>query len=389
MALPLMYNVLSLRARWKTTLIAILGIAGTVGVFVAMLALARGFRAALVTSGSPHNAMVRRGGATSEMDSAITLEEFRIIADSPEVARGSEGPLASPEVVVMAALPLKASGTDANVQVRGVGLRALAVHDNVHLTAGRFFEPGMFELLVGHNANLSYTGLGLDQSIQLGGKDWKVVGVFDAGGSALDSEIWADADLLNPTYQRPRGIAQTVVLRLATDDSLDALKARMEGDPRVTARAERETDYYARASQQMTGMITILGSMVAVVMGIGAVFAALNTMYSAVSERSREIATLRALGFGTSSVVVAFLCEALFIAAVGGIVGCIAVLPVNGLTTGTLNFQTFSHISFAFRITLPLLGLGLGFALLMGLVGGLPPALRAARLPITVALRDM
>jgi putative ABC transport system permease protein len=292
-------------------------------------------------------------------------------------------------VVVIAMLPLKATGTDANVQLRGLTPRALEVHDNVRLTAGRFFQPGMFELVVGRSANLSYAGLDLGDELVLGAKTWKVVGLFDAGGSALDSEIWMDADLLNPTYQRPRGIAQTVVVRLVSQGALEALQKRLEGDPRVTARAERETEYYARASQAMTQMIQVLGSMVAIVMGVGAVFAALNTMYSAVAERAREIATLRALGFSSGSVVLSFLSEALFIAAAGGLLGCILVLPVNGLTTGTLNFQTFSHLSFAFRITLPLLGFGLGFALLMGVVGGLPPALRAARLPITVALRDM
>jgi len=389
MALPILYNIESVRARWKTTIVAILGIAGTVGVFIAMLALARGFQAALVTSGSPRNAMLRRAGATMEMDSAITLEELRIIEDAPEVARGPAGPLASPEVVVVAALPLKKSGTDANVQVRGLTPRALEVHDNVRVVEGRFFQPGLFELVVGRNATNSYSGLALGDVVKLGGSSWTVVGIFDAGGSAFDSELWADADLLNPTYQRPRGVSQTVVVRLQSENSLEAFKARMEGDPRMHARAERETEYYARASQAMTGLITVLGSMVAVVMGIGAVFAALNTMYSAVAERTREIATLRALGFGGVSIVVSFLFEAVFIAAVGGIIGCVAVLPINGLTTGTLNWQTFSHLAFAFRITPLLLAFGLGFALLMGVAGGLPPAVRAARLPVTVALRDL
>jgi putative ABC transport system permease protein len=389
MALPVVYNIESVRVRWKTTIVAILGIAGTVGVFIAMLALAKGFEATLVTSGSPVNAMFRRAGATSEMDSAITLEELRLIEDAPEVARGAAGPLVSPEVVVVAALPLKKSGTDANVQIRGVTPRALEVHDNVHITTGRFFQPGLFELVVGKNATNSYSGVALGDSVKLGGSAWKVVGTFEAGGSALDSEIWVDADLLNPTYQRPKGISQTVVARLQSAGSLDALKARAEGDPRLKARPERETEYYARASQGLTQLVTILGSMVAIVMGIGAVFAALNTMYSAVAERAREVATLRALGFGGGSIVLSFTFEALFIAFVGAIVGCLAVLPVNGLTTSTLNWQTFSHLAFAFRVTPPLLGIGIVFALLMGLAGGVPPALRAARMPVTAALRDL
>jgi putative ABC transport system permease protein len=389
MALPVVYNIESVRVRWKTTIVAILGIAGTVGVFIAMLALAKGFEATLVTSGSPVNAMFRRAGATSEMDSAITLEELRLIEDAPEVARGAAGPLVSPEVVVVAALPLKKSGTDANVQIRGVTPRALEVHDNVHITTGRFFQPGLFELVVGKNATNSYSGVALGDSVKLGGSAWKVVGTFEAGGSALDSEIWVDADLLNPTYQRPKGISQTVVARLQSAGSLEALKARAEGDPRLKARPERETEYYARASQGLTQLVTILGSMVAIVMGIGAVFAALNTMYSAVAERAREVATLRALGFGGGSIVLSFTFEALFIAFVGAIVGCLAVLPVNGLTTSTLNWQTFSHLAFAFRVTPPLLGIGIVFALLMGLAGGVPPALRAARMPVTAALRDL
>ena len=389
MALPLVYNIESVRVRWKTTIVAVLGIAGTVGVFIAMLALARGFEATLVTSGSPLNAMFRRAGATSEMDSAVTLEEVRIIEDAPEVAQGPAGPLVSPEVVVVAALPLKKSGTDANVQVRGVGPRALDVHDQVRMTQGRFFKPGLFELVVGRNATNSYSGVALGDTVKLGGSDWKVVGIFDAGGSALDSEIWADADLLNPTYQRPKGISQTVVARLRSEGALEGLKARAEGDPRLRARPERETEYYAKASQNLTQLITVLGSMVAVVMAIGAVFAALNTMYSAVAERSREVATLRALGFGGGSIVLSFTFEALFIAFVGAVVGCVAVLPVNGLTTSTLNFQTFSHLAFAFQVTPGLLAIGVAFALLMGLLGGVPPALRAARMPVTVALRDL
>lgn len=387
--LPVVYNVESVRVRWLTTIVAILGIAGTVGVFVAMLALARGFQATLVTSGSPENAMIRRAGATSEIDSVVTLEQVRALEDAEEVMRSPAGPLLSPEVVVIAALPLRKSGTDANVQLRGVTLRALDVHGGVRVVEGRFFEPGLFELVVGSNATRSYAGLALGDSVKLGGSDWKVVGVFDAGGSAFDSEVWCDADLLNPTYQRPRGIHQTVTLRLRSPDELDALKRRIAGDPRLQLQVERETDYYRNASLMMTTLIQVLGTMVAIVMGVGAVFAALNTMYSAVAERTREVATLRALGFGAGSIVASFTIEALLVALVGGVIGCLAVLPINGLTTSTLNFQTFSHLAFAFRITPPLLGLGLAFALLMGLAGGVPPAIRAARLPVAAALRDL
>jgi putative ABC transport system permease protein len=372
-----------------STIVAVLGIAGTVGVFVAMLALARGFEATLVASGSAHNALVRRAGATSEMDSLVQLEQVRVVEDAPGVAAGSAGPLASREVVVIAALPLKRTGTDANVQVRGVGLRVLSVRDGVRLVAGRFFEPGLNELVVGRNVAASYEGFELGSRVRFGGATWTVVGIFDAGGSAFDSEVWCDGSVLNQVYQRPRHLFQSVTVRLASPDALATLKDALAGDPRLTVQVDREIEYYAKQSQMLTTLILVLGSIVAAVMGVGAVFGALNTMYSAVAERAREIATLRALGFGVGSVVLAFVAEALCIALVGGLLGCLAALPLNGLTTGTMNWQTFSHLAFAFRVTPTLLLAGLIFALCMGLLGGVPPALRAARQPIATALREL
>ena len=378
-----------MRARWRTTLVAILGIAGTVGVFVAMLALAQGFEVALVTSGSPKNAMLRRAGATSEIDSLVSLEQLRVIEDAPEVARGEQGSLVSAEVVVVANLPLKKSGTDANVQLRGVTARALRVHESVRIVEGRFLRPGLHELVVGRNARESYANLTLGSSVPIAESTWQVVGTFDAGGSSFDSEVWADADLVNRAYLRDLGISQTVSARLVSEDKLGALTTRLAADPRMRVQVERETEYYAKASAMMTTMIRVLGTMVAAVMGIGAVFAALNTMYSAVAERAREVATLRALGFPGPTIVLSFTFEALLVAGVGGLLGALAVIPLNGLVTSTLNFQTFSHLSFAFQVTPWLLALGVGFALLMGLLGGVPPALRAARMPVTVALRDL
>jgi putative ABC transport system permease protein len=389
MAIPLIYNLRSLRARWTSTIVAVLGIAGTVGVFIAMLSLARGFEATLVASGSPGNVIVRRAGATSEMDSVIALDQVRVIEDAPGVARGGVGALVSSEVVVVAAFPLKSTGTDANVQVRGVSPKALAVRDSIQVVAGRFFEPGLTELVVGRNAASSYVGFELGKTVRFGGGTWTVVGVFDAGASAFDSELWCDANMLNQVYQRPQNLFQSVTVRLASLDALSRFKDALTADPRVTVQVEREIDYYAKQSQQLTTLITVLGTIVALVMGIGAVFAALNTMYSAVAERSREIATLRALGFGSGSVVISFVVEALCISAIGGVLGCAVVLPLNGLTTGTMNWQTFSHLAFAFRVTPLLLAAGLVFALLMGLVGGVPPAIRAARQRIAVALREL
>jgi putative ABC transport system permease protein len=388
-AIPLTYNLRSLRARWTSTVVAVLGIAGTVGVFVAMLSLARGFEATLVASGSVHNALVRRAGATSEMDSAIILDQVRVIEAAPGVARGGAGPLVSPEVVVVAPFPLRSTATDANVQVRGVSPGVLAVRDSARLVAGRFFEPGLTELVVGRHVTSTYAGLALGQTVRFGGGTWTVVGVFDAGGSAFDSELWCDANVLNQIYQRPQNIFQSVTVRLTSPQALTTFKDALTADPRLTVQVDREVDYYQKQSQMLTTLITVLGTLVALVMGIGAVFGALNTMYSAVAERAREIATMRALGFGVGSVVTSFVIEALCIAFGGGVLGCVAVLPLNGFTTGTINWQTFSHLAFAFRVTPLLLVLGIAFALLMGLVGGVPPAIRAARQRIAVALREL
>jgi putative ABC transport system permease protein len=389
MAIPLVYNLRSVRARWVSAIVAVLGIAGTVGVFVAMLTMARGFRATLVSSGSAQNALIMRAGSDSELDGAVTLDEVHVIADAPGVARENGQPLVSPEVVVIAAFPLRSTGTDANVQVRGVSPDVLKVRTNVHIVAGRFFQPGLDELVVGKNAAASYAGLDLGHTLRFGGGTWKVVGIFDAGGSAFDSEIWTDAHVLDETYKRPVNIYQSVTAHLTSPAALQQLKDALTTDPRMNVRVDRELDYYERQSRTLTTLITVLGSLVAAVMGVGAVFGALNTMYSAVAERSREIATMRAIGFGAGSIVASFVFEALLIALVGGLVGCVAVLPLNGLTTGTLNWQTFSHLAFAFRVTPVLLGIGLAFALVMGLIGGVPPAIRAARRPVAVALREL
>jgi putative ABC transport system permease protein len=387
--IPVAYNLRSARERWTSSLVAVLGIAGTVGVFVAMLALARGFKATLVSSGLPQNAIVQQSGADSEMTSAMLVDAVHIIEDQPQVQRHGSTPVVSPEVVVIAALPLRGTESDANVQVRGVSPRVLGVRDNVRLTAGRLFEPGLSEIVVGKNASKAYAGLDLGATLRIGPGTWKVVGLFDAGGSAFDSEIWADADVLNVNYQRPPGVFQSVTVRLRSPDDFEAFRKTVEADPRLKVQAIRERAYYEGQSRVVTTLITVLGGLVAFVMGLGAVLAALNTMYSAVAERSREIAVMRALGFARRSIVLSFLVESLWIALVGGVIGCLAVLPVNGITTGTINWQTFSHLSFAFRITPDLLVMGIAFALFMGVLGGLPPAVRAARANVAVTLRAL
>ncbi len=389
MAIPLVYNVRSVRARWTSTIVAVVGIAGTVGVFVAMLSLARGFRATLVSSGSADNALITRAGATSEMTSGVSLDSVKIIQDAPGIARGADGPLLTPEAVLMAPIPLRSTGTDANVELRGVAPNVLTIRSNVKIIEGRMFRPGLSEIVVGKNAKTTYSGLTLGSTIWLGSARWEVVGIFDAGGSAFDSEVWGDAHLLNGAYKRPDTFSQSVTVHLASPAALQKLKDTLTADPRLNVDVTREIDYYAKQSTRMTQLITTLGGFVALIMAIGAVFGALNTMYSAVAERGREIATMRALGFGGPSVVFSFLVEALLISFTGGVIGCLAVLPLNGLTTSTMNFQTFSNLAFAFKITFDLLWMGVLFALVMGVLGGMPPAIRAAQRPVASALREL
>jgi putative ABC transport system permease protein len=390
MAIPFSYNVRSVAARWKTAVVSVLGIAGTVGVFVAMLAMARGFQATLIASGSSSNAIIRRAGASSEMDSGVTLDQARVIADAPQVARTSAGmPLSSPELVVIGAFQLAKSGTDANVQIRGMTPLVLEVRPSVKVIQGRFFQPGLAELVVGSNAVEIYRGLDLGSTVSFGGQDWEVVGIFNAGGSAFDSEIWCDHTVLAQTFKRPSNFFSSVTTRLISATDFDAFKDALTSDPRLTVQVEREAEYYAKQSQMVSKLIRVLGFLVASVMAIGAVFGALNTMYSAVAARSREIATMRALGFGGGSVVLSFMIESLLIALIGGVLGCIAALPLNGFTAGTMNWQTFSHLAFAFRVTPGLLTAGIVFALFMGLVGGVLPAIRAARMQVAPALREL
>jgi putative ABC transport system permease protein len=389
MAIPLIYNIRSVRARWTSTIVAVLGIAGTVGVFVAMLSLARGFRATLVSSGSEDNALVLRGGATSEMMSGIQLDMVKIMQDAPGVAHDGSNPLVTSEVVVIAPFPLRATGTDANVQIRGVSANVLQVRKNVKIVQGRMFQPGLSELIVGKNASATYSGLTVGNTVDFGSGHWQVVGIFDAGGSSFDSEVWCDARVLDDVYKRPTNIFQSATVHLTSAAAYQQFKDSVTSDPRLNVDVSREIDYYAKQSTTMTRLITVLGGLVAFVMAIGAIFGALNTMYSAVSERGREIGTMRALGFGAAAVVFSFLVEALFISFIGGAIGCIAVLPLNGLTTSTMNMQTFSNIAFAFRITPLLLVGGIIFALAMGLLGGFLPAIRAARRPVALALREL
>ena len=388
-SVPVSYNFRSIKERWTSTIVAVLGIAGTVGVFVAMLSLARGFKATLVASGSPGNALVMRAGSSSEMMGGITLDSIRVAQDAPGVARDASGPLVTQEVVGVAPFPLISTGTDANVQVRGVSPNVLTIRPFAKIVEGRMLEPGLSEMVIGKNASKSYAGLTVGNSLRFGGGQWKVVGVFDAGGSSFDSEVWCDAHILAQVLKRPDNIFQSATVHLTSPAAFQQFKDALVSDPRMNVDVWREIDYYAKQSTNMTQLITVLGGFVAAIMAIGAIFGALNTMYSAVSERGREIATMRALGFSSWNVILSFLFEALLISFVAGLLGCLAVLPLNGLTTNAMNFQTFSNLAFAFKITFDLLIMGILFALVMGVLGGLLPAVRAALRPVAVALREL
>jgi putative ABC transport system permease protein len=390
MAIPLSYSLRSLKVRWNSTLVAVAGIAGTVAVFLALLSLAHGFKATVVASGSPDNAIVRRTGATVELDSSLTLDQVKAVEDVPVgVARSKDGAIASPEVVVFGDFPLKETGTDAHVQLRGVSANVLQVRSSVKIISGRFFKSGLNELIIGNNVARTYSTFDLGRTVRFGGAAWTVVGVFDAGGSAFDSEVWADSSALAQAFRRPQNVFQSLTVRLSSADDYNKFKDALTADPRLNVQVDRESDFYDKQSRELTRTLVIVGLVVGLLMAIGAVLSAVNTMYSTISERAREIAAMRAIGFGSGSVVLSFLFEAECIALVGGILGCLLVLPLNGFVTGAMNPQTASHLAFAFHVSPVVLLLGIAFALFMGLVGGVLPAARAARTRISVALREM
>jgi putative ABC transport system permease protein len=364
------------------------GIAMVVAVFVMTLAIAQGFRSTLVASGSPQNAIVLRKGATAETTSGMLKSDVPLIESLPQVARGSDGrPLSSPELVVAIAVPRISDNQPANVPVRGVGPRAFDVRNSLAIVEGRRFTPGTREVNVGRLAVGRFKGLTLGSDVRFAGQVWKVVGVFTAGEAAFESEIWGDIDLMMPAFQRIG--YQSMTVRLADPSMFDSFKAAVEADPRLYFRPQRERDYYTEQSRPMTTVIRVFGIFVTLILSIGAMFGAMNTMYAAVAYRTREIGTLRALGFSRIRIVTAFIAESIALALVGGLIGCVLALPVHGLSTGTTNFMTFSEVAFKFRITPALLVGGLIFAAVMGAVGGFLPALRAARIPVARALREI
>jgi putative ABC transport system permease protein len=383
------FGLLSMPQRRGSVSAATFGIAGVVAVLVGVLSIAAGFRKAMAASGSPDAALVLRSGADSEMVSGLGRPSTRIIADAPGVARTDAGPLASAELFVIINLPKLSTGSDVNVPLRGVERAALLVRDQMKVVDGRMFDWGKNEVIVGLGAAREFSGLRVGDRIKVGRYEWPVVGIFTAGGGAAESEIWSDAAVLQAAYNRGDSF-QSVYVKLKSPESFNAFKDALTTDPRLNTEVMRQSDYFADQSTAVTKLITTLGYLIASLMAVGAVFGALNTMYSSVSARTREIATLRALGFGSGAVVVSVMLESVALALLGGAIGAVlSYVAFNGFHTATMNWQSFSQITFSLAVTPELLIQGVVWATLIGAIGGLFPALRAARQPIAAALREL
>ncbi len=387
MKIPLIYNLRSMRARPMSTLMTALGIALVVAVFIGMLALANGFAAALVRTGSDQNVLVLRKGADAEMSSSLDRQATSIIASMPHVARGSDGKaLLSPELYVVIAMGrIEDTTAMANVVVRGVSEAAWLVRSNVVVTEGRKPSPGRNEICVGRKLVGRFPHTAIGQSMFFAGRPWEVTCHFTAGGSAFESELWGENEQVLPALRRDG--FQSVSFRLADPAAFDEAKRVMEADKRITVDVHRESEFYAKQSQLLGNILRILAILITSIMAVGAIFGAVNTMYAAVASRMPEIGVLLTLGFRPRSVLASFLAESVLVATIGGIIGCLLALPLNGIVTSTTNWATFSEIAFSFRITPMLLAAGLVFAVVMGLLGGYFPARRASKVPVVQALR--
>ena len=381
-------NLRSVPQRWSTSLVIVVGIAGVVGVLTAILAMGEGFRATLGAAGKEDQAIVLRSGATSELTSGLGRETVDLVKRAPGVARGADGePVASAEILVIADLPKAGTGTLANAPIRGVQPGAFALRPEVKIIAGGNFEPGRRELIVGRGAASQFAGLDVGAQVAFRDADWTVVGVFSAGGGAHESELWGDAETVMSAYRR--GGFQSVTVQLESAEAMDGFRAALADDPRLNVEAQTLQAYFSAQSQQMSMLINVLGYTVGYIMAIGALFGALNTMYAAISTRAREIATLRALGFGGLAIVASVLIEALLLALVGGVIGGgLAWALFNGYTVSTLG-ANFSQVAFDFKVSGALLAQGIAWALVIGFIGGLLPAWRAARQEVTTALRAL
>ena len=382
-------NLRTLLTRWQSAAVTVVGIAGVMIVLTGVFSMYEGFRATLDLSGSDEVALILRGGSTDEMSSGLSLEDTRIAGDAPGVARSGGAPVISPEMFVNVAVPSRATGTEMYVPMRGVGSQAPELRGHFRWIAGRMLTPGTNEIVVGQAAAHQFRGLDLGNPIKLGAETWTVVGVFSDAGSIAESEIWADTTTMQGIFQYGTGV-QSIRARLTSPAAIKAYKDSLGTDPRVNFKIQTEREYLTQMSRLLRGIISSVGFAIALLMGIGAVFAALNTMYAAVAARTREIATLRALGFGAFPVIVSVLAEALVLGLAGAIIGgVIGYLSFNGIQTSTLNMASFSQVAFSFRVTGELLLWGCIYALVLAFVGGVLPAIRAARLPIAGGLREL
>lgn len=384
-------GISTLGQRIGSSAVIVIGIAGVVGVLVALLAMGEGYSQTLRNTGSPDTAIVMRGSSASEVMSVLDHDSVTLIPQAVGIAKDAKGqPIASPELVVAANLPLKGSTADdeGSVQLRGVSEQAWAVRPNVKIVAGRNFQPGMRELIVGKGAAKQFADLEPGHTVKLGNQQWTVVGVF-ASGDAMDSEVWGDASVVADTYRRGSSRA-SVTVRLTDPKAYAAFKKELEDNPQLKVDVSTTLDYFSKQSEGMTKVIKVIGITVGLIMAIGAMFGALNTMFAAVASRAREIATLRAIGFRGFPVVVAVMLETMLLAAIGGLIGgLLAWLIFNGYSASTLAAGTVGKLSFELRVSPELLWTGLKWALAIGFIGGLYPAVRAARLPVTTALREL
>ena len=386
MNVPLSYSLRNLWARKLTTVLTAGGMALVVFVFAAVLMLDAGLRAALVATGQPDNIVVTRRSAGTEVQSAIDRQQAAVIESQPEIALGTGGaPMLSKETVVLIAIPKRDSGVPTNVTIRGLGSEGLRLRPQVRIAQGRLYRPGSAEIVVGKSIAERFDGVGVGESLRFGGRDWTVVGTFDAGGSAFDSEVWGDGEQLMQSFRRP--VFSSVVAKLSDPAAFDALKARLESDPRLTVDVKRERTFYEEQSAALSNFISILGLTLSVIFSIGAMIGAMITMYAAVATRTMEIGTLRALGFRRGGILGAFLAEAVFLALVGWLAGLAFASLMQLVQISTLNWQSFSELAFRFTLTPRIVVQSLVFALVMGIAGGFLPALRAARMSIVDALR--
>jgi putative ABC transport system permease protein len=386
MALPLSYNLRNLVVRWRVTTLAIAAIALVVAVLVVLIAMANGFRLALAATGSVENAVLTQRGSTGELTSGVNFDNARAVMVDDRVARDALGnPIASPEIFVVASLPRK-GGPTANVSLRGVTPAAFRVRQGVRLVRGRPFTPGLNELVIGRKVAERYAGVEVGSTIRLQRRDWLITGVFEANGGGFESEVWGDLNVLAPAFLR-RGGYQSVTVRLKDPAAVTGFNDDLSRNPRMQVQLVQERKYYDDQSAQVSGPLLALAVFVALVMGVGAVFGAMNTMYAIVAARTREIGTLRALGFSRWSILFSFVFESTLLALAGGVLGCLLALPANGLSSAA-GGANFAEVSFAFRITSGAVATGIGLALFIGVAGGLLPAWRASRVPITAALRS-